>query len=399
MLVAAPGSVCRAAHTGGAAHNRGAARPHATMTTDTAFDYAIVGAGIAGVSLAARLAGDGRVLLLERESQPGTQASGRSAAMFMEGYGPPQARALTRASRASYAAPSIVPILSPRGVLYVAWQGQEALLDELAGPGTERLDADATLARVPVLRAEGLIGSVAEPDAMDIDVHAALQGWLAVARAQGAALWTGAELAAARRDGETWSITLADGRTASARVLVNAAGAWADRVAARAGIAPLGLQPKRRSAFTFDAPAGVEHRGWPLVAAADESFYIKPDAGQLLGSPCNADPVPAHDVVAEELDVATGIAAIEERTTMTIRRPRHTWAGLRTFAPDGELVIGFDETADGFFWLAGQGGYGVQSAPGAALLAESLILEAPLPEALAREGVEPGAMSPARLRN
>lgn len=368
------------------------------MTSDTAFDVAIVGAGIAGVSLAARLAGHGRVLLLERESQPGTQASGRSAAMFMESYGPPQARALTRASRASYAAPSIVPILSPRGVLYVAWQGQQALLDALAGPGTERLDAAQTLARVPVLRAEGLIGSVAEPDAMDIDVHAALQGWLAVARAQGAALWTGAELASARREADTWQLALADGRTANTRVLVNAAGAWADRVAERAGIAPLGLQPKRRSAFTFDAPAGVEHRGWPLVAAADESFYIKPDAGQLLGSPCNADPVPAHDVVAEELDVATGIAAIEERTTMTIRRPRHTWAGLRTFAPDGELVIGFDETADGFFWLAGQGGYGVQSAPGAALLAESLILEAPLPEALAREGVEPGAMSPARLR-
>jgi D-arginine dehydrogenase len=318
--------------------------------------------------------------------------------MYMASYGPPQARALTRASRASYAAPAVVPLLSPRGVLYVAWDGQQALLDELAAqPGTARLDAAETLARVPVLRADGLIGAVAEPDAMDIDVHAALQDWLGVARAHGATLWTGAELASARHDGDRWRLTLADGRAASARVVVDAAGAWADEVARRAGVAPLGLQPKRRSAFTFDAPAGVDHRGWPLVCAADERFYFKPDAGQLLGSPCNADPVEPHDVVAEELDVATGIAAIEERTTLAIRRPRHTWAGLRTFAPDGELVIGFDETAPGFFWLAGQGGYGVQSAPGAAMLAESLLLGAPLPPTLAREGVDPAAMAPDRL--
>ncbi|MBK1614815.1 FAD-dependent oxidoreductase [Rubrivivax gelatinosus] len=369
------------------------------MSHDTAFDFAIVGAGIAGVSLAARLGRHGSVLLLEREPQPGTQSSGRSAAMFMESYGPPQARALTRASRASYAAPSILPILSPRGVLYVAWAGQQAELDALAaGPGVERLDAAQALARVPVLRPEGLIGAVAEPDAMDIDVHAALQGWLAVARAHGAALWTGAELAAARRDAGAWRLLLTDGRTATATTLVDAAGAWADLVAAGAGLAPLGLQPRRRSAFTFDPPPGALYRGWPTVCAVDDGWYFKPDAGQLLGSPANADPVEPHDVVAEELDIAIGIDRIQERTTLVIRRPRHTWAGLRTFAPDGELVIGFDPAADGFFWLAGQGGYGIQSAAGAALLAESLILGAPLPEALAREGVLPAAMSPARLR-
>jgi D-arginine dehydrogenase len=169
-------------------------------------------------------------------------------------------------------------------------------------------------------------------------------------------------------------------------------------VAQRAGLAPLGLQPKRRSAFSFEPPAGVDHRDWPTVCAADDGWYLKPDAGQLLGSPANADPVEPHDVVAEELDIAIAIDRIQACTTLAIRRPRHTWAGLRTFAPDGELVIGFDPAAEGFFWLAGQGGYGIQSAAGAALLAESLILEAPLPEALAREGVEPQAMSPARLR-
>jgi len=366
-----------------------------------AFDFAIVGAGIAGVSLAARLAAHGSVLLLEREDQPGMHSTGRSAAMFMESYGPPQVRALTRASRASYLAPTVLPILAPRGVLYVAWQGQQPLLDEMATAGLERLerlDASATLARVPVLREQGLLGALAEPDAMDIEVHALLQSWLGLARRGGALLWTDAEVAQARHDGAGWALQLHDGRTAAARVLVNAAGAWADVLAAAAGVAPLGLQPKRRSAFTFDAPAGVAHRAWPTVCSVDESWYFKPDAGQLLGSPANADPVPPHDVLPEALDIAAGIAGIEERTTMTIRRPRRTWAGLRTFARDGELVIGFEPTAPGFFWLAGQGGYGIQSAAGTAMLAESLLLGAPLPDALRAEGVLPDTMAPARLR-
>jgi D-arginine dehydrogenase len=365
---------------------------------DNDFDFAIVGAGIAGVSLAARLAAHGRVLLLEREAQPGSHASGRSAAMYMESYGSPQGRALTRASRAGYAAPAVLPILSPRGVLYVAWQGQEALLQAQAGPALERLDADAVLARVPVLREAGLIGALAEPDAMDIDVAALLQGWLSRARHLGAVLWTGAELVAAQRQGATWSLALADGRQAVARVLVDAAGAWADEVAQAAGVARLGLQPRRRSAFTFEPPAGVDHRHWPAVCGVDESWYFKPDAGQLLGSPGNADPVPPHDVLPEALDIALGIAHLEQHTTMTIRRPRRTWAGLRTFAPDDEMVIGFDTQASGFFWLAGQGGWGIQSAAGAAMLAEALITGTPLPAALAAEGVDPAAVAPDRLR-
>ena len=181
-------------------------------------------------------------------------------------------------------------------------------------------------------------------------------------------------------------------------MLINAAGAWADAVAQNAGIAAIGLQPRRRSAFTFDAPAGLAHRGWPVVAGIDEGWYFKPDAGQLLGSPANADPVPAHDVQPEEIDIATGIARIEAATLLTIRRPRRTWAGLRTFAADGDLVVGFEPGADGFFWLAGQGGYGIQTAAAVAQLAESLLLCTALPDALQREGVQPAAMAPARLR-
>ncbi len=371
------------------------------------FDVAIVGAGIAGASFAHALASHAKVLLLERETQPGMHSTGRSAAMFMESYGPPQVRALTRASRAFYEAPSAgfadAPILSPRGALYAAWQGHEAALDELhatldaTGSVVSRIDADECLRRAPVLRAEGLLGGVFEVDAMDIDVHVLHQGFLRGAKRAGATVWTDAELAQADNANGTWQVALADGRRVSARTLLNAAGAWADTVAQRCGAVPLGIQPKRRSAFTFAAPQGHDIRPWPTVCNVQETWYIKPDAGQLLGSPANADPVPAHDVVPEELDIATGIAAIEGDTTLTIRRPTRTWAGLRSFAPDGELVIGWDARRPAFFWLAGQGGYGIQSAPGAAQLAAALWLGAPLPEALRAQNVQVHALDSARF--
>jgi D-arginine dehydrogenase len=371
------------------------------------FDFAIVGAGIAGASLAFRLSPRTSVLLLEAEIQPGLHSTGRSAAMFMESYGPPQVRALTRASRAFYEHPPAgfaeVPLVGPRGALYAAWQGQQAELDRLhaelqaTGTAVERLDAAATLARVPVLRAEGLLGAVWEPDALDIDVNALHQGFLRGARRAGAEPWVEAVLHGAAREADVWTLQLADGRRAHARVIVDAAGAWADEVAQRCGVAPLGIQPKRRSAFTFDAPSGVETRTWPTVAGVAEDWYIKPDAGQLLGSPANADPVPPHDVQPEELDIALGIDAIQRDTTLSIRRPRRTWAGLRSFTPDGELAVGFDARVPGFFWLAGQGGYGIQSAAGVSALAASLLLQQAMPADLRAQGVEAARMAPARF--
>lgn len=371
-------------------------------------DVAIVGAGMAGASLAYQLGQDGvSAVVLERESQPGYHATGRSAAMFMETYGTPHTRALTRASRAFFLNPppgfTDHPILSPRGVLYVAQQGQEALLDAAVAAyasesiAVERLTPAQALALVPCLKPDQLIGAILDHHAADMDVHALHQGYLKGMRANGVSLHCNAQVQAAQRQGDVWQLSLSSGQTVRAHAVVNAAGAWADTLAGLCGARPLGIVPKRRSAFLFEPPQGVDIRQWPTVLGVDESYYFKPDAGLLLGSPANADPVPPQDVVAEELDVAMGIHRITEATTLEIRRPRHVWAGLRSFAPDSEFVIGWDPDTAGFFWLAGQGGYGIQTAAGASALAAALLQRRPVPAALTTLGVSPDVVDPARL--
>jgi D-arginine dehydrogenase len=372
------------------------------------YDTLIIGAGIAGASLGYRLASERRVLLLERESQPGYHSTGRSAAMFMEAYGTPQIQALTRASRAFYEAPPAGfcehPLLEPRGCLYVASQEQRELLEQTHaqnltnGTAVSLLDRDAALALVPSLNADSLAGAVHEPGAMDLDVHALHQGFLRGYRAAGGELRCNAELLRARYLDGLWHVELADGSHVQARTLVNAAGAWADRVAEQCGVARVGLQPCRRSAFTFPGPADQDFAHWPAVIGVDESFYFKPDAGQLLGSPANADPVEPQDAAPEEFDIALGIYNIEAMTSLSIRRPSHTWAGLRSFVADGDLVIGFDPRMPAFFWLAAQGGYGIQSAAGASRLAADLLLGQPLCPSLTAQGVAPERLSPARFQ-
>ena len=369
----------------------------------------IIGAGIAGASLAWRLTRAGRpVVLIEREPQPGMHSTGRSAAMFMESYGPPGVRALTRASRDFYLHPPAgfaeAPLLSPRHALFVATAGQQAALArmqaDLAASGTTMvlLNSELLAQAAPALKPDLFQNALLDEQGYDMDVHALLQGFLRGARQAGARLLTGVWPLRAAHDGQRWRVALSDGNELVAHTVVNAAGAWADELAALFGAAPIGLQPRRRSAFTFRAPEGVDIGGWPMVADVDEAWYFKPDAGQLLGSPANADPVPPHDVQPEEFDIALGIHLIQEATSLRIERPTATWAGLRSFVADGDLVIGFDDACPGFFWLAAQGGYGIQSAAGASLLAASLIAGQPLPAELAAHGVEPRVVSPLRLR-
>lgn len=380
------------------------------------WDFVVVGAGMAGCSTAWQLVQSGddappSVLVLERESQPGYHTTGRSAALFEEHYGPAQVQALTRASRAFYDAPPAgfadAPILTPRGVLYVGTAEQKPLVDAayaeatLHSPDARRLNAEQLKALVPVLNTEQLVDGFLDHGARDIDVHGLHQGYIRGLRQRGGELWCNAEVEGVTRVNDLWQLALPQGRSIRAKVIINAAGAWVDGLAAMAGAAPIGITPKRRSALTFPAPEDMDATHWPAIISADESWYIKPDAGQLLGSPANADPVQPHDVVPEELDIATGIWRIEEATTLQIRRPSHTWAGLRSFVADGELVIGWDASptpVPGFFWVAAQGGYGIQSAAGYSLLARNLLLGEPLHPTLAAQKVNVGAVSPARCQ-
>lgn len=373
-------------------------------------DVLIIGAGVAGASVAWHLARDGmQVVVLEREAQAGVHSSGRSAAMFMESYGPPGIRALTRASRPFYLQPPAgfvsVPLLHERQALYVATETQRQMLDqrgrELAASGTvmESLDAAALARKVPVLRTDVFCHGLLDKDAYDIDVDALLQGYLRGARQKGARVLMNAELRAARAvDGGGWEVTFGAGQHLRAGVVVDAAGAWADEVAQLFGVSRIGMQPMRRSAFIFAPPEGMSCAHWPMVSDIAEQWYFKPDAGQLLGSPANADPVPPQDVQPEELDIAIAIDHIQKATTLQIRRPTATWAGLRNFVADGDIVIGYDPAQPGFFWLAAQGGYGIQSAPGASLLASCLLQRKALPTALTHFGVDAAVVAPNRLR-
>ncbi|AZC35460.1 NAD(P)/FAD-dependent oxidoreductase [Pseudomonas chlororaphis] len=373
----------------------------------TQADFIIIGGGIAGASTGYWLSRHGRVLVLERESHPAYHSTGRSAALYTAAYGTPQVRALTLASRDFFDAPPEGfcehPLLSPRGEMTVDFTGDPTELNnqylsaKATVPEMQLLSADEACARLPILRREKVHGALYDPSASDIDTDALHQGYLRGIRRNQGEVRTDCEVLGLSRDEQgQWQVQTA-GQTFSAPILINAAGAWADQVGVMAGAQPLGLQPKRRAAFIFAGPEGVDIHHWPMLVSLDESFYMKPDAGMFLGSPANADPVEPHDVQPEELDIAMGIYQIEEATTLTIRRPTRTWAGLRSFVSDGDLLAGFDTQVPGLFWVAAQGGYGIQTSPAMGQASAALVRGEALPEQLARFGLDAAMLSPARL--
>lgn len=366
-------------------------------------DFVVIGAGIAGAAAAFELSRQGRGVLLEREDQPGYHSTGRSAAMFTETYGNATIRALTRASRGFLAAPpdgfAATPLLTPRGVVTFAGADRqdafEAALQELSEhtDAVREIDLDLASALFPPLDRSVARRAHYEPAAMDMDVHAIHQGYLNGFRARGGQLRTAVRI---ERIEPGWTVH-AGAEKFAAPVLVNAAGAWADEVARLAGVPTIGLVPKRRTVVLFDPPPGAAIADWPMAIDIDETCYVKPDAGRLLLSPADETPTPPTDAQPDEYDIALAIDRLQHFTTLRVARVTHKWAGLRSFVADKTLVAGEAPGASGFFWVAAQGGYGIQTSPAMGRITASLAAGRGIPADIADQGVSAAALDPARL--
>lgn len=346
-------------------------------------DVIIIGAGIAGASVAAHLAASLRVVLVEMESQPGYHTTGRSAAVFAPSYGPEAVRALTRASRGFYDQPpegfASEALLTPRQILMIARADQLAALESsiaAAATGTrvQRLDASGLRDHQPLLREGYATAGMLDCGGQDIDVAALHQGYLRLFRARGGVTRTKAAVEGLKREGDTWVVRTSGQDHMTAPVIVNAAGAWADQIAGMAGIAPLGILPHRRSMARLPAPGGHDVSQWPMFFGVGESWYAKPDAGALLVSPAEEDLVEPHDAWADDMVLAEGLARYEEMVTEPVTRLLTSWAGLRSFSPDRALVLGPEPGDPAFVWCAAQGGYGFQTAPAASQLLADLVM-------------------------
>ncbi|TPL06051.1 FAD-binding oxidoreductase [Mesorhizobium sp. B2-4-14] len=370
------------------------------MQSNSPKKIVVIGGGIAGLSVAAAVADWADVIVLEREPHLGYHASGRSAALFTETYGNRVVRGLTLASRLAIVEGGFVA--HRRGALHVGWSGDGDAIDRLAGelqalvPSVRRLWAAELHALVPVIAAEATCGGVYEPDAVDVDTGKMLESSASALKAGGGIIRIGEEVRAISPDGGGLRVETNAG-VYTADIVVNAAGAWVDVVAGMAGLSGLGFQPKRRTAFLFDPPAGTDISGWPLVVDLHEQFYFKPDAGRLIGSLADETDSEPCDAYPEDIDVAIAVDRIEQATSMRIDRPSTPWAGLRTFAPDRTPVAGFDPRLPGFFWLGGQGGYGFQVSLTLARLSAALMRGEPLPADVTALGVTATALAPDRF--
>jgi D-arginine dehydrogenase len=344
-------------------------------------DILVIGGGIAGLSAAAALSQHARVAVLEAEEQIGYHSSGRSATMVHYALGDRLVRGLTLASRPFFESPpegfTDVPLGYRVPVLVHAREDERDALDKLDAEISpfaelERLDAAGVHALCPLLREDARHG-IADFDAIGLDPHALLQGNLRRLRSHGGELHTGQRVGGIERQGGAWTVTSARGERFAAPVLVNAAGSWADQVAVLAEVQPLGLEPKRRTIITFDAPAGTSLEGLPFAKTIGDELYFAAESGRLFASPMDEVPSDPVDAQPDEFEVALAAYRMEERTTVQVRQIHSKWAGLRTFTPDRHPAAGFAPGSDGFFWLAGQGGFGLQTSPAMAAIVESLI--------------------------
>jgi len=364
-------------------------------------DVVVIGGGIAGVSVAALLAADRSVLLLETESHLAYHTTGRSAAIFLESYGGRQVRALTRASRPLYdAVPELdsdaTPLLTPSSELIISDHDRLAELDALTAevPSLHRITVDEALTHCPVLSRDYLAGAAFDAGTRGIDVLGLHQHYVRTGRKRGLSIRTNTQVLSGTRTDGTWHLETTDGPV-SAPVVIDAAGAWADVVAQGLGAEPVGLTPLRRTAAVV--PVADVDPGWPMVMDVAEDFYFRPEGTGLLISPADETPDEPRDARPDELDVALAIENINAASTLGIRSVSTTWAGLRTFAPDRAPVVGWDTRLPGLFWFAGQGGYGIQMAPALAVLAAAQVRGVDTPHELLAEGVDSAELSPDRF--
>ena len=358
------------------------------METQT-FDILVIGAGIAGATAAAHLGADLRVALIEAEEAAGYHSTGRSAAMWIQNYGPTTVRVMTGLSRGFFEAPppgfSDTPLMYRRPVLFIAPEEQlpqfRAML--ASGLGLREIAPREAEAIVPALRPGWTRGAATEADAFDMDVAALHQGFLRQLRARGGVMALRSRAGRIERRDGLWHVEVTGGARFAAPVLVNAAGAWGDEVARIAGVVPLGLQPKRRTGVIID-PAPWAVADWPMINDVAHTWYARPEARtKMMVSPADETDLHPQDAQPDELDVAIAIDRMQQAMAVEVRRVEHAWAGLRTFTPDRELAIGWDDAAEGFFWSVGQGGYGIQTSPAAGQLVADLVT-----------GRAPGALEP-----
>ncbi len=370
------------------------------------YDTAIIGGGIAGLSLAYFLSPHRSVAVLEREDALGYHSTGRSAAEFVLRYNAPEICSLGRIAKSFFDAPpagfSDIPLLKQRGGVMIANAEKTGRLDEAFRgelpftPELERLSRQEALDRVPILRPDYVEAAFYDPNFWDIEVESLLQGYTRGARHNGADILEKHEVISAKQENDIWIIETSN-EVVQARTVINAAGGWADRTAGLFGIAPLGIVPNRRTAITVDLPEGIDASAMPEINEIDEDFYMKPDAGRLLASPADATPCEPTDVQPEEIDIAWAAHYIEEATTIPVKRIFKSWAGLRSFSPDRLPVIGASSSRPDFFWLAGQGGFGILTSPALGTLAAHLLTEAALPDDFARNGIDRQSFSPDRF--